>query len=124
MTPSPTRPWNPSNWSLFRPWNWSRWFWAAILIAIPPIYFLSAVPVERILIRSSLPPFVQQSVHQVFVPVWHWAHRSKKVARFLAWENGHFNRITGVEFQIGRYFPTIYIDVDRSAPPPAAPPAR
>jgi hypothetical protein len=87
---------------LFMPWRWSRWTWCSIVPMLMIAYFLSAIPVERI-VRQKINYRLVPLVKTFYCPVRVCVKRSTGLRRVLDHENAIMNRILGPEFICAQY---------------------
>lgn len=80
---------------LFRPWRWPRWLLAVIVLSLPIVYFLSAVPVIRMAEEHGRPLWMARWLDQFYFPVGQAAESVPFLAAIAEWESGWMDWIYG-----------------------------
>lgn len=82
-------------WRLFQPWNWPRWLLVMIVVSLPIVYFVSAVPVLRMAEEHGRPPWMARWLDNFYFPARQAAERIEMLEAIVEWESGLMDRIYG-----------------------------
>jgi predicted lysophospholipase L1 biosynthesis ABC-type transport system permease subunit len=84
---------------LLMPWRWGRWTrWmiCTMVIAVSPLYFLSAVPVTRVLRQKYQAYRIAAIADKAYRPVW-MCRRWQPATNIIVWEERMMDRFLGQE---------------------------